>query len=327
MINFDFSEKSSKFNIVRQSSMMYLRFAQAIWEVRPDIVHANDIRTARAMLPIAKLFRIPFLYTMRDTKRPGSQYGRTWRRVCRFADQVITLSEEMSKFAIDEFGARPERLESINSIVDLSEFAPISIDRQQHNRTSLGLSANEVAIGIVGVVSEKKGQLRFIENSWPRIRAQVSGARLHIIGDHRPDIDPYCAAVQAVAERAGAVEFYGLTSRVPEWLQALDLVVVSSQNEGLARCMIESLACGTPVISFDVCSAHEMLTDSGGGVVVPLDDYQSLASSVIDVALDRNRAVEMGVSGRSLAEAKFNRDVVEDRWRRVYNRVTTGVER
>jgi glycosyltransferase involved in cell wall biosynthesis len=65
-----------------------------------------------------------------------------------------------------------------------------------------------------------------------------------------------------------------------EWYQALDLTIVASVREGLARSMIESLACGTPVVSFDVCSAREILEGYRCGFVVPKGEYSALLEQI-----------------------------------------------
>jgi glycosyltransferase involved in cell wall biosynthesis len=75
--------------------------------------------------------------------------------------------------------------------------------------------------------------------------------------------------------------FHGFSDRVTEWYQACHIVLLASRREGLARCMIESLACGTPVVSFDACSAREVLEEHDCGRVVPQGGYAGLAAAYV----------------------------------------------
>src|SRR5262249_36018612 len=133
------------------------------------------------------------------------------------------------------------------------------------------------AIGVVAAFEPRKAQLDFLKEAAPRLRKLLPQSRVFFVGDFAPETNDYARRCLAETEEAGlgeAVTFAGYQSEVNQWYRALDLVVVASRNEGLARCMIESLACGTPVVSFDVCSAREILEEGECGAVVPGGDYE-----------------------------------------------------
>ena len=115
-----------------------------------------------------------------------------------------------------------------------------------------------------------------------------------------------------------SVSFVGYTEGVADWYRALDTVAVASRNEGLARCMIEAVACGTPVISFDVCSAREVLEERGCGVVVANGDHAGLAGARARRATDASERERLGGRGVAAARELFDAREVVSRYERLY---------
>jgi glycosyltransferase involved in cell wall biosynthesis len=82
--------------------------------------------------------------------------------------------------------------------------------------------------------------------------------------------------------------------------------------------MIESLACGTPVISFEVCSAREILKNHQCGLVVPLFDYSGLIKSIEQLARDLKLKDEYSKRGVLVAQQLFARSVVVPQYENLY---------
>ncbi len=82
--------------------------------------------------------------------------------------------------------------------------------------------------------------------------------------------------------------------------------------------MIESLACATPVVSFDVCSAREILEARGCGLVVASGDRGALAESLASLAWDGEARARLGSRGRSTARELFDPARVVRAYERLY---------
>jgi glycosyltransferase involved in cell wall biosynthesis len=80
------------------------------------------------------------------------------------------------------------------------------------------------------------------------------------------------------------------------------------------------MACGRPVVSFDVCSAHEILKEKSGGagVVLPLGDYAGMAEALVRYACNVDARAAAGHAGSAAARALFDADQVVERYERVY---------
>jgi glycosyltransferase involved in cell wall biosynthesis len=72
--------------------------------------------------------------------------------------------------------------------------------------------------------------------------------------------------------------------------------------------MIESLACGTPVVSMDVCSAREVLEEHGVGFVVPAGDHAALLERVAELAAQPALRQKMAARAVEVARNLFRSD-------------------
>jgi glycosyltransferase involved in cell wall biosynthesis len=298
--------------------------AEQILRRRPVLVHANDIRAYQAAALPARLARTPLLFTIRDTKAEGEPYGRHWRLAARQARALVTLSDEMRDIVVRRIPVPADKVVTVNSIVDLQRYAPLPDTERQALRRQLGIVEGQFAVGVVGAIQDKKEQLALIRGGLAGVLANKQ-VHVHFLGDFQPDKNAYAAACgQAVKEQglASRVSFHGHAKAVSQWYQALDCVVIASRREGLARCMIEAMACGTPVISFAVCSAREMLEPNGAGRVVPIGAYSALTDEVSQLIQGGDRLrLQMGACGRAVAEQRFSGKRIADAYRSLYQSV------
>ncbi|WP_246156741.1 glycosyltransferase family 4 protein [Aquicoccus porphyridii] len=315
VVQFGFEEEAGKF---ARGVQLSLAAARAL-TLRADILHSNDIRGAQVLLPAAKLSNTPLALTLRGMKPEREHYGANWYRVFRRLDALITLSDDMAQQVDGRLPVPLERIHTISSIVDLDTFRPVKSADRAEVRAKLRLEDHEIAIGLIAGVFEIKRQLDVIREVLAHLKDLP--IRLHLVGDFKPTTDKYARACADMVESQGLgdrVVFHGFRRDVADWLVAVDVALVASRREGLARCMIEAMACGTPVVSVDVCSAREMLQETGAGIVVGLDDWPGLAIALRELCKDPDKRATMGRAGRDAAVTRFSTQKVADDWRDLY---------
>ena len=274
-----------------------------------EVAHVNDHFALWHVIAGLRLLGVPVIYNIRDTKTGFSKRDiLKWRCAFHLTQSQIVLSREMREFWRHSLAIRGDDLIAIYSVVDFRRMHPATESERQELRTGLGLPRTFVA-GYVASFSEKKAQLRFIVEAGRELKCRAPGIQIHFLGDFEPQTDAYAAACARVArEQAleGRFKFNGYTADVEKWYPALDVVIVATQNEGLARCMIESLACGTPVVSFDVSSAREILEAEDCGVVLSQGDYAGLVSALARLATRETERAAYGQRGAAVARRKFD---------------------
>ncbi|HVF44247.1 MAG TPA: glycosyltransferase family 4 protein [Pyrinomonadaceae bacterium] len=289
------------------------------------VVHCNDIQALWQTAFGARLAGAAVVFNVRNVKPEGTPYGRRWRLARRLSTRQLVLSGEMAealarRLGVGERGAARARLGHIYSAVDTKKFSPVDGARRAALREKLGVGAGCFAVGVVAAFEPRKAQLEFIRDAIPRLLRLSPASRVYFVGDF-DERDAYARRCLEEAKGAGveaSVSFVGYAGAVEEWYRALDAVAVPSRNEGLARCMIEAIACGTPVVSFGVCSAREILQGRGCGLVVESGDHGALAEALASLAWDGERRAALGSAGARAARELFDPAEVVGAYERLY---------
>jgi glycosyltransferase involved in cell wall biosynthesis len=291
--------------------------ARVFFDVRRNrtaIVYVNNQQAMWNSALGARLAGAKVLFTVRDGMREGAN-KRKWRLLLKLSDRFLVLSAEMQHDWQERLSPLSPRNAAkfayLYSIVDRSRFFPAPDPDAVRSR--LGLPAGEPTLLYAARFEAKKGQLPFIRDALPQILRDRPDAVIHFVGDFDPDQDAYAASCAKAVRDLGFgehVRFEGHTSSIEDWYRAADLILLASQREGLARCMIEGIACGTPVVSFAVCSAHEVLDQHGVGVVVASQDFAAFAAVTVALLGDDAARAAMCSRGPSVAAELFDSERV-----------------
>ena len=192
------------------------------------------------------------------------------RRALRLADALIAVSSALGERLV-ALGADPSRVHVLRNGVDLTLFRPP--DDRDASRRALGLDGPTLLS--VGHLIERKGHDRVIE-ALARLPERVC---LLIVGD-----GPLARPLRALADRLGLgarVRFLGLLA--PEALPAIygaaDLLVLASSREGWANVLLESMACGTPVVASPIPGNPEVVGAPAAGVIAASNTAEGIASA------------------------------------------------
>jgi glycosyltransferase involved in cell wall biosynthesis len=291
----------------------YRRYHQALRRILAAsgarVVHANDPLSFQLAVAAARLAKARIVLNLRDTLDPARRPPRLkFRAIFAAADHVLYLSKDMGE-RWRAVAANATRSSSVTySIVDPDRFSAVPS----------GSETNPVAL-VPGIFWPKKGQLDFIRNIVPALAQRRIES--WFAGDFDPEANPYAAACAAAAEpHSDWVRFLGYRRDLPELFARASAVAIPSRHEGLMRGMIEAMGRGRPVVSFDVCSAREVLEEQsdGAGTVVPQGDHRAMAEALIRYATDAEARAAAGHAGTAAARRLFDPEAVVERYERVY---------
>lgn len=247
---------------------------------RPDLIDAHYLYpdgVAAALL--ARRFGLPFVMTARGTdvnvlaRQPGP--GRRIAWAAGRAEAVITVSRRLRDTLV-ELGVDAAKICVLRNGVDLEVFRPDDAPRPRE-ALGLGLKPGPLAL-CVGNLRPEKGYELAVD-----ALGQLPGWQLLLVGE-----GPERAALQARARAAGLADRVHFAPAMPQaQLRAIyaaaDLLLLTSTREGWPNVVLESLACGTPVVAVDVGAVDEMLTDPAVGRVVVGREPAALAAAARDV--------------------------------------------
>jgi glycosyltransferase involved in cell wall biosynthesis len=102
---------------------------------------------------------------------------------------------------------------------------------------------------------------------------------------------------------------------------AADVFVLPSRQDNLPNTGIESLACGTPVVAFDIGGLPDIVDHQRTGWLARPFDTEDLAAGIAWVLSDRERTKQLGVAARETAEGRFSEPRIAGQYRELYERV------
>jgi glycosyltransferase involved in cell wall biosynthesis len=268
---------------------------------------------------LSRLYKVPNVLSVHggdlfDPSKRSSPHRHVWlrmpiARLLRQADALVGQSRNTLQHVQELYGVQRS-----------AQLIPLGIERPaaapHAERGAFGLPDDAFVLVTVGRIVPRKATVRLVQ----ALRASgVKNAHLLIVGD-----GPDAGAVRAAAAEAGVADRVHLVGQVPEErkhqaLSVADVFVSTSQHEGFGLVFLEAMAFGLPVVCFDHGGQTDFLVDGETGCLLPLNDLDRFAQSIVrlqDAAVRR----EMAANNRRLVEDYFI-DKCADRYEQVFEEV------
>lgn len=329
--------------IPEMSREISARDVSAIWKLyrlfvreRPDIVHTHTAKAGTAGRLAGFLYRwftpavligrprsCRFVHTYHGHIFHG-YYGERKTRAFLFiekmlaklaTDRIVVLSEQQRREIHEAFGVgRADQFAVVPLGMDTSEFSGPTADHQAL-RNELRIGPDELLVGIVGRLTEIKNHELFLQAA-AIFKNQPSGikARFLIVGDGalRESLER-----QAVNLGLGSdVIFTGSRRDLKNVYQALDIVALTSRNEGTPLTLIEAMASGCAVLSTAVGGVVDLLgqpLEADGpitlcerGISVPPNDATAFAAGLKKLSGNAILRRELGERGLLFVQSNYS---------------------
>lgn len=112
------------------------------------------------------------------------------------------------------------------------------------------------------------------------------------------------------------------TKQIGEEYVKSDMLVMSSNYEGFPMVMIEAMACGLPVVSFDYkCGPKDIIQRGINGLLVPNGDIQALADAMMKVMEDEAYRKMLSLNARKVVDT-YSEQAVMAQWIRLFTSIT-----
>jgi glycosyltransferase involved in cell wall biosynthesis len=241
------------------------------------------------------------------------------KRICApLTHRFISVCDATRKGALEKRIGRPEQHCTIFSGFRVEPFMRVRDELSVEEAKRLaGLRPDSLVVGKVGRLFPQKGHDYFLAAARALASAQPRACFL-LVGDGilREKLQ---AEVASMGLRDRFV-FAGRVSpdRVPALMQAMDVLVHTSEREGLARVIPQASAVGKPVVGFALDGTPEAIDDGVSGLLARPYDAGDVAEKVLSILDNAPRRAAMGEAGRAFASANFPIEVMVDRINEVY---------
>lgn len=267
-----------------------------------ELVHSNEhdvypiAQYAARLLGVARMASVHF--TM---NRPFCSWAFGGRRVPDRLFFVSRSSQEVCRPALE--GIVPDRSRYVlRNGLDLEHFRP-DPDRREQARSAFGVGHGTLTIGVACALRARK-QLEHLFRAAARVDVPI---RVLVAGGPVPGDEAYAEQLLSNARTllGDRLQVLGHLDELRGFYAALDLFVNTSQEEACSISVIESLACGCPVLGYASRSVDEQILPEGGEIV-PQDDDLALSEALRHWLSDPDRLRRARDGARRQAVALFD---------------------
>ena len=287
-------------------------FAQALRELRPQLIHAHFARSAtRRARKLAGGLGVPYTFTAHGYdvwRRPPDDLAER----AAAAAALITVSQANADHLTTELGVARERIHVIPCGIDVDRFTPGPA------KTGTPLIVTVARLHPVKNIALLLDAVARLVGTGQRVRVAVIGDGAESDNLRRRSDDLGLSEV---------VRFVGAATQeeVLDWWREADIGALSSDSEGMPVALMEAAACGLPVVATGVGGVAEMVEDAVTGFVVPPGDAAAFAERLGRLIADPALRTRMGAAARQRAVDRFSVTNQVDALISVWDRVLADV--
>jgi len=312
-------------NLTREVKSIY-KVYKLLKEVKPEIVHTHTAKAGLVGRLAAWMAGVPVIVHTYHGHIYGYYFGamKTYffltleRLMALISDAIIAISprqaEELARLRL---GAKKIKVIPLGF-----DFSRIINGQKGFLRKRIGLQKDVFLVGIVGRLVPVKNHELFLNAA--KIVAgncRHKNVRFVIIGDGEID---YRKSLEKKAEELDLTQkviFAGWQEEMASVYQDLDLLVLTSLNEGTPVTIIEAMAAGCPVVSTDVGGVADVVEHGISGLLAPSGDAEALADHMLKLLEDDKLREEIEQNAKEKVLEKYSVARLHDDLRELYMQI------
>lgn len=270
----------------------YLRIRKIIREFKPHIVHTHASKAGAIGRLAASHCRVPVVVHTFHGHVFHGYFGKTKTALYKFVEKylalksnaVIAISELQKKELTEIHGVcNAQKTHVIPLGFDLQRFSSNKEHKREQFRKQYGFQPNEIVLGIIGRLVPIKDHILFVRAAASAIQTSGRKVKAVIVGDGecREEIEKEIKRLQ-LSFNSGTVPadftFTGWIKEVDGILPGLDIVCLTSRNEGTPVSLIEAQAAGKFIVSTEAGGIKDILHPSCGLLSPPGDEHAYISN-------------------------------------------------
>jgi glycosyltransferase involved in cell wall biosynthesis len=306
----------------------FAQLVRLIRTFRPHIVHTHTAKAGTLGRLAARVCRVPAIvhtyhgHVLQGYFSPAKArlFIAIERWLGRRTDRLLAVSERVREELLALGIGRPDRFQVLPLGLDLDGFLDAEA-RRGGLRRELGFTDDEFLIGIVARLVPIKVHETFFRAA-AIVAGRLSRARFIVVGDgqRRRELEALVRAL-GLTDR---VRFLGWRRDLETVYADLDVVALTSRNEGSPVSLIEAMAAARPVVATRVGGVPDLIEHGVNGLLVEVDDADALARTIETIATDPPRAHALGRAGRARVYPAFSASRLVADVDRLYRELLSG---
>ena len=295
--------------------LAFWKIYKIICKEKPDIIHTHTAKAGTLGRFAGILYgKAILIHTFHGHVFHG-YFGRiktafficVERFLALFTDKIITVSENLKKELVEKFKITPENKISVIELgFELDELFKLP---PRENKEVIN-------IGIVGRLVPVKNHKMLFKVA-KRVKGKGLRVKIAVIGDGemREELEKYVIEL-GIEDK---VEFRGWIKDLKAISEGLDIVVLTSLNEGTPVSLIEAMAAGRPVVTTNVGGVKDIVEDGKSGYLVESGNVEEFTKKLLELVRDPEKRRTFGQNGRNIVKNRFTKERLIKDTKELYN--------
>ncbi|HEV7334087.1 MAG TPA: glycosyltransferase [Flavisolibacter sp.] len=301
----------------------YYKLKKIIRDFKPDVVHTHAAKPGALGRLAASSCGVPaIVHTYHGhvfhsyfNKLKSGFYINTERFLASKSSAIIAISNAQKKELCDDFRIAPEhKFRVIQLGLDLDKFQQDGEEKRARFRSEFGVKDDEIAIGIIGRLVPVKNHSLFLQALHHVLQNSKRKVKAFIIGDGetRAELEARATAlgisfsVQDSEKHPHPLVFTSWRSDVDTINAGLDIITLTSFNEGTPVSLIEAQAANKPILSTRVGGISDIVVEGKTALLANVDDTETFCHHLLQLVENNNLRAELGSNSRSHVMQRFS---------------------
>ncbi len=307
----------------KEDKIAYKKLKKIIKEFQPDIVHTHASKAGFLGRRAAYKCNVPvIIHTFHGHvfhsyfgKSKTAFYKNIERYLAKKSTVIIAISEIQKHELVNKYKiCKSNKVKVIPLGFDLSRFQENKQEKRIDFRKKYLLNEDEIAIGIIGRLVPIKNHTLFIDAIDQILTKTSKKIRVFIIGDgeEKENLLKHCEEKKldftefVVSPRKATITFTSWIKNV-DWANAgLDIIALSSLNEGTPVSLIEAQASNKPIVTTNVGGVENVVLKNKTGFIVESNNLAAFSKALLTLIEDEKLRTEMGLKGWEHVKDKFH---------------------
>jgi len=294
----------------------FFRIFKYIREFKPDIVHTHTAKAGTLGRVAAILAGVPVkVHTFHGhvfhgyfDKALTNFFIFIERFLARFTDVIIAISPSQRDEIVEKYKiTATDKCHIVRLGFDLDKFLNLS-EKRDTLRKKFNFKKDDILIGIVGRLVPIKNHKMFIdaaayvnEHAGEDLKNKT---KFVVVGDG--EMKEELLAYSKNKGLEDKIVFSEWIKDIEEAYADLDIVALTSINEGTPVSLIEAMTSGKPVVSTDVGGVKDAVGEIG--IAVKSGDYKTMGDRMLDLVSSCEKRNELGCRGQELVKGKYSKE-------------------
>ena len=320
---------------ILQDRAAYLQLKKIIKEFKPDIVHTHAAKSGALGRMAAKHCGVPVIvHTFHGhvfhsyfNSFKTNLFIKAERWLAGFSDAIVAISEVQKKELSEDFKIAPaEKFTIIPLGLDLDSFMTDQENKRKKFRTEYGLDDETIAIGIIGRLVPVKNHGLFLKGLKKLLDVSNQKIKAFIIGDGetRENLEQLATSfgisfsIETDTTHPHPLIFTSWRTDVDVICAGLDIVALTSLNEGTPVSLIEAQAAGKPIVSTRVGGIADVVIENKTALLSDINDEDGFANNLIKMVEDKSLRNTFQEAGKNYVRTKYSYHRLVEDMRKLY---------